>query len=39
MPNVHMLLSVNAGLKTVKGGFSVIMQDDIVLKDTDTEKK
>ena len=39
MPNVHMLLSVNAGLKTVKKGFSIIMQDDIILQDIDTEKK
>jgi glycosyltransferase involved in cell wall biosynthesis len=39
MPNVHMLLSVNAGLKTVKSGFSIIMQDDIILKDFDTENK
>lgn len=39
MPNVHMLLSVNAGLKTVKKGFSIIMQDDIVLQDFDTENK
>jgi glycosyltransferase involved in cell wall biosynthesis len=39
MPNVHMLLSVNAGLKKVKKGFSVIMQDDIILQDVDTEKK
>lgn len=39
MPNVHMLLSVNAGLKKVTSGFSIIMQDDIILKDIDTEKK
>lgn len=39
MPNVHMLLSVNAGLKTVRNGFSIIMQDDIILEDLDTEKK
>lgn len=39
MPNVHMLLSVNAGLKKVASGFSIIMQDDIILKDIDTEKK
>lgn len=39
MPNVHMLLSVNAGLTTVKKGFSIIMQDDIILKDIETEKK
>jgi glycosyltransferase involved in cell wall biosynthesis len=39
MPNVHMLLSVNAGLKTVSSGFSIIMQDDIILKDLDTEKR
>jgi glycosyltransferase involved in cell wall biosynthesis len=39
MPNVHMLLSVNAGLKTVTDGFSVIMQDDIVLQDPETELK
>lgn len=38
MPNVHMLLSVNAGLSKVKSGFSIIMQDDIVLEDPDTEK-
>lgn len=39
MPNVHMLLSVNAGLATVTSGFTIIMQDDIVLQDVDTEKK
>lgn len=39
MPNVHMLLSVNAGLKTVKSGFSIIMQDDIILKDIETENQ
>jgi len=39
MPNVHMLLSVNAGLKTVTTGYSIVMQDDIILKDIDMEKK
>ena len=39
MPNVHMLLSVNEGLKRVRKGYSVIMQDDIVLDDTDMEFK
>jgi glycosyltransferase involved in cell wall biosynthesis len=39
MPNVHMLLSVNAGLARVKDGYSIIMQDDIILKDVDTERK
>ena len=39
MPNVHMLLSVNEGLKRVTRGYSIIMQDDIILKDSDTEKK
>lgn len=39
MPNVHMLLSVNEGLKKVTQGYSVIMQDDIVLEDTDMEEK
>ena len=39
MPNVHMLLSVNAGLEKVESGFTIIMQDDIVLKDVDTERK
>lgn len=39
MPNVHMLLSVNAGLKKVSEGFSIIMQDDIILEDPDTELK
>jgi glycosyltransferase involved in cell wall biosynthesis len=39
MSNVHMLLSVNAGLKTVKSGFSIIMQDDIILQDIETERK
>lgn len=39
MPNVHMLLSVNSGLKTVKKGYSIIMQDDIILQDLDTERK
>jgi glycosyltransferase involved in cell wall biosynthesis len=39
MPNVHMLLSVNAGLKTVQSGFSIVMQDDIILQDVDMETK
>ena len=39
MPNVHMLLSVNAGLSHVKSGFSVIMQDDIILGDFELERK
>jgi len=39
MPNVHMLLSVNEGIKHVKNGFSVIMQDDIILEDMDMEQK
>lgn len=39
MPNVHMLLSVNAGLERVKKGYSIIMQDDIILQDRDTEKR
>lgn len=39
MPNVHMLLSVNEGLKNVNNGYSVIMQDDIILQDIDFEAK
>lgn len=39
MPNVHMLLSVNSGLRSVKKGYSIIMQDDIILQDEDTEIK
>jgi len=39
MPNVHMLLSVNEGLRNVKSGYSIIMQDDIILEDVDTEMK
>lgn len=39
MPNVHMLLSVNKGLSLVNSGFSVIMQDDIILQERDFEKK
>ena len=39
MPNVHMLRSVNAALKQVKQGFSVIMQDDIILEDEKFEEK
>jgi len=39
MPNVHMLLSVNEGLKRVKTGFSVIMQDDIIIDDSDMKLK
>lgn len=39
MPNVHMLLSVNAGLRKVTSGFSIIMQDDIILEDLDSEEK
>jgi glycosyltransferase involved in cell wall biosynthesis len=39
MPDVHMLRSVNAALKIVDPGFSVIMQDDIVLQEPNFEKK
>ena len=39
MPNVHMLRSVNEGLKHVDEGFSIIMQDDIILEDPDMEQK
>ena len=39
MPNVHMLKSVNAGLRQVISGYSLIMQDDIILKDLETERK
>jgi glycosyltransferase involved in cell wall biosynthesis len=39
MPNVHMLKSVNAGLKLVREGFSIIMQDDIILQDINMEDK
>ncbi|CAH0354100.1 glycosyltransferase [Aquabacterium sp. CECT 9606] len=39
MPDVHMLRSVNSALKMIKDGFSVVMQDDIILKDRDFEQK
>lgn len=39
MPNVHMLRSVNAALRKVHEGFTIVMQDDIVLKEPDLEKK
>jgi glycosyltransferase involved in cell wall biosynthesis len=39
MPDVHMLRSVNAALKRVEKGFSVVMQDDIILKDEKFEDK
>lgn len=39
MPDVHMLRSVNAALKCVEQGFSVIMQDDIILEDEKFEEK
>ena len=39
MPDVHMLRSVNAALKKVEQGFSVIMQDDIILNDEKFEEK
>ena len=39
MPNVHMLRSVNAALGRVTGGFTVVMQDDIVLGDLQLEEK
>ena len=39
MPNVHMLKSVNAALRFVTGGFTVVMQDDIILDDPDLETK
>jgi len=39
MPDVHMLRSVNAALKQVEKGFSVVMQDDIVIEDDKFEEK
>jgi glycosyltransferase involved in cell wall biosynthesis len=39
MPDVHMLRSVNAALKRVEQGFSVVMQDDIILEDEKSEEK
>lgn len=39
MPDVHMLRSVNAALKRVEKGFSVVMQDDIILEDEKFEEK
>ena len=39
MPDVHMLRSVNAALKQVEQGFSVVMQDDIILEDERFEEK
>ncbi len=38
-PDVHMLLSVNTALRQVTGGFSVVMQDDIILHDPEMERK
>jgi glycosyltransferase involved in cell wall biosynthesis len=38
-PDVHMLLSVNAALRQVTGGYSIVMQDDIILEDPETEQK
>jgi GT2 family glycosyltransferase len=37
MPNVHMLRSVNAALAMVEDGFTVVMQDDIVLDEKNLE--
>lgn len=39
MPNVHMLKSVNAGLRLVDEGFCVICQDDIIFRDPLFEEK
>lgn len=39
MNDVHMLRSVNAALREIQGGFTIIMQDDIILKDPETEVK
>jgi glycosyltransferase involved in cell wall biosynthesis len=39
MPDVHMLRSVNAALRDVGEGFSIVMQDDIVLQDLRLEEK
>lgn len=39
MPDVHMLRSVNAALRDVEEGFSIVMQDDIVLQDLRLEEK
>lgn len=39
MPDVHMLRSVNAALRHVKHGFSIVMQDDIIIKDEQFEEK
>ena len=38
-PDVHMLRSVNAALKLVESGFSVVMQDDILIEDEKFEEK
>jgi GT2 family glycosyltransferase len=39
MPDVHMLRSVNAALGKISGGFTLVMQDDIVLQDPNLEKQ
>lgn len=39
MPDVHMLRSVNAGLKQVERGFSIVMQDDIVIQEEEIEER
>lgn len=39
MPDVHMLRSVNEALKRVNQGFSIVMQDDIILEDEKFEEK
>jgi GT2 family glycosyltransferase len=38
-PDVHEILSINAALRKIKKGFTICLQDDVVLQEPDLEKK
>src|SRR5580700_6646727 len=38
-PDVHMLKSVNTGLREIKEGFTIVLQDDVILEDPALETK
>lgn len=38
-PDVHMLKSVNTALREIKEGFTIVLQDDVILQEPALEKK